>query len=64
MYIYKIQTLIKADTEFKNIINELITNNNVQKLKDFTQHFGTSRFDHCYSVSFYCYLICKKLDVC
>lgn len=52
-----------TDIEFKNIIHDLILNDTVQKMKNFTQHFGTCRFEHCYSVSFYCYLICKKLHL-
>lgn len=49
------------NTEFKDIINQLISNDTVQQMKNFTQHFGTNRFDHSYSVSYYCYWICKKL---
>lgn len=54
---------MKITNEFENIIHELITNDTVLKMKDFTQHLGTTRFDHCYSVAYYCYLICKKLHL-
>ena len=59
----KKQTFTKNNNEFENIINELITNDTVQEMKNFTQHFGTTRFDHCYSAAHYCYKICKKLHL-
>ena len=59
----KKQTLNKKNNEFEKIINELIINNTVQEMKNFTQHFGTTRFDHCYSVAYYSYSICKKLHL-
>ena len=58
-----VHNLSQNTTEFKNIISELISNDTVKEMKNFTQHFGTTRFDHCYSVAYYCYLICKKLHL-
>ena len=55
-----IKFLIDNDKEFQDIIKELITNETVKQMKNFRQHFETSCFDHCYMVSYYCYLICKK----
>ncbi len=46
--------------EFLNIIKELINNKTVLEMKKYRQHYETSCFDHCYMVSYYCYLICKK----
>jgi len=46
--------------EFQEIIKELIANNTVQQMKNFRQHYNTSCFEHCYSVAYYCFLICKK----
>lgn len=57
------QTLIKANNEFKNIINELITNDTVQKMKNYRQHFDISCYEHCYMAAYYCYFICKKLHL-
>ena len=51
------------DKEFLNIIEELINNSTVQKMKNFRQHYETTCFDHCLMVSFYCYLICKKFHL-
>ncbi len=55
-----IKDLSKRDTEFQNIINELITNPTVQEMKKYRQHYETTCFDHCYDAAYYCYLICKK----
>lgn len=59
----KIEILSKENTEFQNIIKELVLNDVVQQMKNFTQHYSTTRFDHCYYTAFYCYLICKKLHL-
>lgn len=55
-----IKKVIDNDLEFQNIIKELIKNETVQQMKNFRQHYETTCFDHCYTVSYYCYLICKK----
>ena len=49
--------------EFQDIINELITNQTVLQMKNFRQHYETSCFEHCYMASYYCYKICKKLNL-
>ena len=49
--------------EFSNIIEELVTNETVQEMKKYRQHYETTCFDHCYMVSYYCYLICKKYNL-
>lgn len=59
----KTEILSKENTEFQNIIKELVLNDVVQQMKNFTQHYSTTRFDHCYCAAFYCYLICKKLHL-
>ena len=51
------------NSEFENIISELIVNDTVQEMKNYKQHFDTSCFDHCYLAAYYCYLICKKLNL-
>lgn len=58
-----IKDLIKKDTEFQAIIYPLITNETVQQMKNFRQHYETTCFDHCYVVAYYCYLICKKYNL-
>lgn len=46
--------------EFNLIIDDLISNETVQKMKNYKQHYDTSCFEHCKNVAFYSYLICKK----
>ena len=35
------------EKEFLDILDELIKNETVQKMKNFRQHYETSCFDHC-----------------
>lgn len=46
--------------EFDLIINDLVSNETVQKMKNYKQHYDTSCFEHCKNVAYYSYLICKK----
>ena len=55
-----IKEIIDKDAEFQDIIKELIENSTVQQMKNYKQHYETTCFEHCYTVSYYCYLICKK----
>lgn len=50
----------KEDTEFQEIIKDIIENKEVQKMKNYTVHGNTTCFAHCYTVSYLCYLACKK----
>ena len=49
------------DLEYQSLIQELIENDEVKKMKKFNQHCNTSCYEHCYNASYYCYLISKKL---
>lgn len=55
--------VIKNNKEFINLINDLISNDTVQQMNNFRQHYDTSCFEHCLAVSYYSYLICKKLNL-
>ena len=50
----------KEDEEFQEIIKDIIENLEVQKMKNYRVHGITTCYAHCYSVSYYCYLACKK----
>lgn len=50
---------IKND-EFYYLIDDIVSNKNFQKLKNFNQHYDTSCYEHCYRASYYCYKISKK----
>ncbi len=49
--------------EFKFIIKDIATNKNISALKERVQHASSSRFSHCLCVSYYTYVICKKLGL-
>ena len=41
------------------LVSDLLENDLVLKMKDFTQHGDTSCFQHCLNVSYYNYKICR-----
>ena len=51
------------DKEFEEIIEDIIQNQTVQKMKDFNQHYDTSCFEHCRNVAYISYKISKKLKL-
>ena len=48
--------------EFELIINDINKNKEFLKLKNI-KHHGITRYDHCFRVSYYTYLITKKLNL-
>lgn len=50
--------------EFENIIKDIINTDIFESLLLFKHHYGSNRYEHCLSVSYYSYKICKflKLD--
>lgn len=55
--------LLKVDIdiqEFRSIIKDIIENSSVISLKEHLQHLKGSRYEHCYEVAYYTYMICKK----
>lgn len=57
------RTLLIDDKEFEEIIEDIIQNQTVQKMKDFNQHYDTSCFEHCRNVAYISYKISKKLKL-
>ena len=51
------------NSEFYDIVKDLIQNDTVKEMKKYRQHFETSCFDHCITVSFYAYKWCKKFGL-
>ncbi len=49
--------------EFFSIIQDLIKNETVQKMKNFNQHANISCYKHCMQVAFYTYVVCKKFHL-
>ena len=58
-----IKTDINQYTEFYTIVQDLISNETVQKMKNFKQHYDTSTYEHCFYVAYISYKICKKLKL-
>ena len=56
----KDKNIIYNDKEYMNIVKDIISNEMVQKMKLYRQHYNVSCFDHCLFVSYNMYLICKK----
>lgn len=60
------KALICTDTslsEFRECVQDIITNSNVLALKEHMQHINSTRFEHCEEVAYYTYVICKKLGL-
>ena len=53
----------KQDSEFQEIIKDILENEEFQKTKNFYVHGKTTIFAHAYTVSYYCYLYCKKRNL-
>ena len=56
----KDKNIIYKDTEYMEIVKDIISNEMVLEMKQYRQHFNTTCFDHCLFVSYNLYLICKK----
>lgn len=51
------------NTEFGNIIKDILANETVQSLRYFKHHYGSNRYEHCISVAYNSYKICKFLGL-
>lgn len=60
---YKWEIKIKNNNEFNKIIKDIIANNTVLQMKKYKQHYDINCFEHCLHVSYYCYKVCKKLNL-
>lgn len=58
-----IEENILKDKEFIRIIEDLINNETVIKMKDYRQHFNISCYEHSLNVSYLSYKCCKKLGL-
>ncbi len=54
---------IAENAEFYGCISDLLASASVERLKEYSHHLGTSRFQHCLNVSYYNFLICRKLGL-
>ena len=58
----KDKKIIYKDTEYMEIVKDIISNEMVLKMKNYRQHFDITCFDHCLYVSYNIYKICKKYN--
>lgn len=60
-------TLVKSDIndylKFYSLVADIISNETVQEMKKYRQHYDTTTYEHCFNVSFISYKICKKLKL-
>ncbi|MEA4816865.1 MAG: HDIG domain-containing protein [Lachnospiraceae bacterium] len=47
--------------EFWECVSDLLYQEDVQKLKFYSQHCNTSRFQHSLNVAYYSFLVCRKM---
>ena len=52
---------MKKNKEFLNIIKDILSNKTIQSLQLYKHHYGSNRYEHCLSVAYYSYKICKFL---
>lgn len=56
----KDKNIIYNDKQYLDIVQDIISNDLVQEMKNYRQHYNVSCFDHCLYVSYNLYRICKK----
>lgn len=54
---------IYNDKEYMEIVKDILSNNIVQDMKNYRQHYNVSCFDHCLFASYNMYTICKKRNL-
>lgn len=52
-----------TELSYFDCISDIIDCDELEKLKQITHHVSTTRFQHCINVSYYGYLICRKLSL-
>ncbi len=61
--IFSNKDLINENTDYYNCVKDIIENEVVLKMKNYIQHGNTTCYQHCINVSYYSFLICKKLGL-
>ncbi len=61
--LYISEKKLQEEEEFNTIIEDLVQNETVQEMKKYRQHFQTSCFEHCKTVAYYSYKMCKHLGL-
>lgn len=50
-------------SDYHDAVKDVISSDEVLKLKEFAHHHCMTRFQHCLNVSYYSYLTCRKLGL-
>lgn len=50
-------------TDYYPMICDFIGSDKLDELKNITHHISTTRFQHCVNVSYYSYIVCRKLHL-
>lgn len=53
----------KHSKEFINIVKDIISDETVRSLQFYKHHYGSNRYEHCLSVAYNSYKICKFLGL-
>lgn len=62
----KLESRLKTDNnlkEYEGYIEDLLSNESVQKMKEYRHHYFTTCFEHCLNVSYYSYMVCRYLGL-
>ncbi|MBQ8182248.1 MAG: HD domain-containing protein [Ruminococcus sp.] len=52
-----------ANIGYFSHVKDIIDKEELGQLKNITHHISTTRFQHCLNVSYYSYIVCKKLNL-
>lgn len=52
-----------TNKEYLRYIEDITSNEKVQKMEEFIQHGSVSTYEHCNRVAFYSYMLAKKLNI-
>lgn len=53
----------KQSNEFVNIVKDIISDETVRSLRFYKHHYGSNRYEHCLSVAYHSYKMCKILGL-
>lgn len=48
---------------YLDCVKDILEIDSVQQLHEYTQHLNTTRFQHSLNVSYYCFLLCRRLHL-
>ena len=49
--------------EYFEFVKDLLDDDTVQEMKNYRHHYSTTCYQHCINVSYYNYLVCRKLGL-